>query len=312
MRTSKWNLLGLGCVVLLVLAPSFSAFAALVCNDLGLGADPCDPDAGHDVCEYYGSNYLYRCLYFDASDDTITAISEDEGANGYAVMFGTTTAGDFCCDYTDFAGGETAMHQILINTGDGDDLINLTYDAGVAVFQWNHRSKVYAGDGNDTVYGSDWGEGSGICEWNGALATPCDYIHTGLGEDCVYAGAGDDEIIAANNDDYPDYLDGGDDNDKIWGGAQGDDIVGGGDTDVLRGGGGADTINGNDGMDWILGNDGDDYLYGDAGYDYAVCGGSGADYVDGGSGSNAAICTDTTDATYFCISVVDNCPAPPF
>jgi Ca2+-binding RTX toxin-like protein len=121
---------------------------------------------------------------------------------------------------------------------------------------------IYAGGGNDTIFGS-------------------------MGDDAIRGDDGDDVLSGAGGDDRlfggegADQLFGGDDDDYLSGGVEGETILTGGDWwadkgEYIDGGAGNDEIYGCITNDTLLGGSGDDKLFG----------GEGNDYLDGGSGNN--------------------------
>lgn len=154
---------------------------------------------------------------------------------------------------------------------------------------------VWAGDGNDTVIGSEF----------------ADILDGGLGNDVMYGGAGDDQL---SGDSGSDELHGGSGNDQLSGGYggdwlygdDGDDFLDTGSTDDPYGGGYGGSIDymyGGDGNDWCYGGDGttvgyggygDDHLFGGAGDDIlhggnandSFMGGTGSDVLSGGTGND--------------------------
>ena len=118
---------------------------------------------------------------------------------------------------------------------------------------------IEAGDGDDTIIGSDeFGE----------------MIDGNDGNDTIISGDGDDTI------------DGGDGNDSIIAGAGADRIDGDDGQDTIDGGSGNDTINAGNGNDSVFGSDGDDSIDAGDGSD-TVDGGAGADFVNGSSGTDS-------------------------
>src|SRR5690242_1367024 len=110
------------------------------------------------------------------------------------------------------------LHQIIVNGGEGSDLIGV--DSVIKL-----RTALNGGSGHDVIVG---GGGN-------------DAINGGAGNDSIYGGAGNDILVgAAGNDSL--YGNGG--NDSLVGGA-GDDVlvsVGGGRYDTLEGDGGFDSF----------------------------------------------------------------------
>lgn len=127
---------------------------------------------------------------------------------------------------------------------------------------------IWAGGGNDTVYGSN--------------ANRADRLYGEEGDDWVYGMAGGDFIEGGTGNDH---LDGGDDDDDLFGDSGNDHLDGGTGNDVLHGGGDADRLLGYDGDDQLFGDSGTDTLEGEAGNDL-LDGGDGDDKVDGGDGND--------------------------
>lgn len=149
------------------------------------------------------------------------------------------------------------LNTIVIDAGDGDDVITGSDDFG---------EMIDGDDGNDTITG------------NGGDDT----IDAGNGNDLVTGGAGQDSIIG---DDGQDTIDGGTGNDTIAAGDGQDSVDGGDGDDVINAGDGLDTVNGGAGADNINGMSGTDLLNGDADND-TVFGGSENDIVNGGDGND--------------------------
>jgi Ca2+-binding RTX toxin-like protein len=114
------------------------------------------------------------------------------------------------------------VRRIAIFTGDGDDVITIGPEV--------RSVYVDAGDGNDTIYGSQQG----------------DVLVGGLGKDKIFGSDGDDILV------------GGGGNDSLVGGAGKDDLYGNGGVDTLSGCGGNDRLDGGAGADSINGGPGDD------------------------------------------------------
>jgi Ca2+-binding RTX toxin-like protein len=141
----------------------------------------------------------------------------------------------------------------------------------VFYIQPEEYAPIFAGDGNDTIHGSNHAD-------TVMGHTGYDTIRGYSGADILHGGSGADEIY------------GGDDGDIIFGGLDGDSVYGDAGNDVLWGDGyvdnaGFDTIYGGEGNDTILGQRGADTLYGGAGAD-AINGGSEHDTINGDDGSD--------------------------
>ena len=162
----------------------------------------------------------------------------------------------------------TAIRSIVINGGEGDNVIDLSTLNSVLLDNPNGTSlTVNAGDGNDFVLGS------------------LDLDESILGND------GDDTITSQGGNDT---LDGGNGDDVVNGGAGDDSISGGDGTDLLTGDAGDDTINGGDGNDTINGSTGNDSIFGDDGFDL-INGNTGDDVIEGGSGNDTINGNDGDD-----------------
>lgn len=117
-----------------------------------------------------------------------------------------------------------AVRSIVVNGSAFDNAINL---AGVSTRGFSGldgRIAINGGNGNDTLYGSQFG----------------DRIDGGNGNDRILAGAGNDTVFGGNG---KDFLDGGVGNDSLDGG-NGDD--------TFRGSAGADRFVGGAGFDWVF------------------------------------------------------------
>jgi hypothetical protein len=143
----------------------------------------------------------------------------------------------------------TLGSNIYVHSSAGND--NVTLSSRVT-----HNTIVFAGDGNDCVYG-------------------------GRGDDEIYGGDGCDWLIGGAGDDI---LDGGSGCDFLFGCAGADDLSGGDGTDFLFGGAGSDSLIGGQGNDWLFGGSGDDDLDGGDGTDW-LFGGSGRDSLTRGEHS---------------------------
>jgi VCBS repeat-containing protein len=160
----------------------------------------------------------------------------------------------------------SAVTGIIVNGGTRDNLIDLS---GVSSSDFTALAgvSVDAGDGNDTVFGSDFS----------------DAISGGTGGDSLAGGAGRDTLNGMFGNDT---LAGDDDDDRLLGGAGRDSIDGGAGHDTLRGQGGNDTLSSGDGNDLVDGGEGRDLLYGGAGND-TLLGGEGNDRLLGDAGNDS-------------------------
>ena len=130
------------------------------------------------------------------------------------------------------------LETIIIDTQDGDDVINATaLDAAFALIARgrNGNDTLFGGHGNDILLGED---GRDIIIGNAGN----DFVSGGEGDDILISGDGDDVILGANGNDV---LSGGRGNDILLAGDGNDVMNGGADTDFLDGGAGQDSaING--------------------------------------------------------------------
>lgn len=166
-------------------------------------------------------------------------------------------------------------HPMVIETGDGDDVVVVKRDRllgalitvngtqvgasplnrlltkRITIRTQGGNDKIFveddvpyhltiqAGDGDDSVHGSATAE----------------YIDAGAGNDIVWAGGGDDVVYGGAGDD------------RLFGTGGRDYLDGGSGNDIVRGGVGNDILSGGFGDDDIKGNSGDDVLYLGAGVD---------------------------------------------
>jgi Ca2+-binding RTX toxin-like protein len=210
----------------------------------------------------------------------------------------------------------TGSNDVLVATGKGPDVVNMTGSSGDDVVNVGSGSQiVLAGQGADSVYGGKGPDefiggsgdrqlqqaGSGpatLIGGSGSLdtivggnGTPCDTMGSA---DVLYAGTGDQQWLLAGSG--PETLYGGSGvNDTVTGGSGKDQIFGGsGAAQSLEGGSGSDTITAGTGGDVLRGGTGDDvFKIGLVGND-TVNGGGGHDTVDFSNhflGGNATVTT---------------------
>jgi Ca2+-binding RTX toxin-like protein len=155
------------------------------------------------------------------------------------------------------------MRPLRIETLGGNDTISLQDKWGPVAAE----TRIYAGDGNDTVFG---GTGYDRIDCGGGD----DSVNAGDGKDTIYGNAGDDSLRGGGSadliygNDGADTLRGDAGNDKIHGGANPDRIRGSAGHDDLTGGGSRDHIAGEAGVDLLSGEAGNDACYGGADYDF--------------------------------------------
>jgi hypothetical protein len=181
-------------------------------------------------------------------------------------------------------------NQMIINTGSGDDKVQVSNAAGGALrvivnkvpyaVPAGVQPVIRTGAGNDTVtVDSNVRVNLVILAGDGD-----DKIQGGAGSDTILAGAGNDKVQAGAGDNY---VSGGSGRDYLMGGRGNDTLRGGRGDDVLYGLGGNDRLAGGRGRDYLDGGDGDDRLYGGPGNDI-LFGGRGADRIIGGAGDDLA------------------------
>eukprot|EP01035_Chromulina_nebulosa_P069566 gene69566-biopygen41106 len=173
------------------------------------------------------------------------------------------------------------------NTGQGNDLINLTDPGPPRDFGLLDQRMGFSGGGNDflngnlgndTIFG---GEGNDLIFGEDGD----DFLQDGGGSNMLNGGAGNDTIVARATN----TIDGGAGNDVVGTDSgtfvinlgDGDDLVAvffslASDRATIDGGAGNDTISSGDGADTLTGGVGNDILDGGAGAD-TVAGGAGSD-----------------------------------
>ena len=229
-------------------------------------------------------------LNFNAGSGTVNNVSVRLAGANYTIDDTTTITPGFNCknrvgDLTIVDCVAAGITEVRIWTNDLNDVI----DYLTPTF-----SRLFAGDGNDTVWGGtgmDWLFGG-----NGN-----DYLNAWSGDDQIYWDAGADQLYGGSGWDYVSYedtpyavvldLDGVADD----GGSGEGDLIGS-DVERLQ----ATAFN-----DWIVGNDVDNELFAGGGSDVIVGGGGnddiypdygdgaiGADYISGGIGIDRVFYVD--------------------
>lgn len=178
------------------------------------------------------------------------------------------------------------LETLTIRTGAGNDVVSvppgiadtieLTFDVGrgnnvvafanpdapVMAVSGGDGIRVFAGDGNNTVHGSQGDDriylGGGDNDASGNAGDDL-IITTGSGTNRISGGDGDDTIVTGTGDDY---IDGGRGGDAIRS-FGGDNVLvaGEGDGDVLIGGSGDDTFVGGRGQTDMISGGGSDRVY---------------------------------------------------
>lgn len=236
---------------------------------------------GGMVSEFYQEEYGYASEYTETGLVYLVQPRPSElaetivGGAGNDVIIG---GGWF--DYN--ADGEFSVDELLL---DGNQYSNdprfdpVIYTSEQMYYSPGYHNIVWAGEGDDFVYGAD-------------------------GYDTIGGGDGDDFLYGFGS---ADVIFGGAGNDKIWGGdgdvtslfrMDGNNVV---ITEQLFGGAGNDYIYGEGGVDNIYGGTGSDKIWGGEGDD-SLHGGEGADAFSFGYRSGNDIITDfdvTEDTLYF-------------
>lgn len=178
-------------------------------------------------------------------------------------------------------GGTQQLNQLVIDTGNGDDDVQITQRSGGGLdvsingkpfeitLAAGQELAVRTADGNDIVHAAPDVRVNMTVEGGAGDDT----IVTGAGQDRVTGGDGNDTIATGNGKDY------------VFGGSGDDRIASGADDDTVYGGDGADRILGGDGRDFVNGGRGNDTLDGGRGNDI-LSGGADSDTVRGGEGND--------------------------
>lgn len=162
--------------------------------------------------------------------------------------------------------------------------------------QGTNSDEVYAGDGDDTVFGllgDDFVYGG----------AGNDSLEGGVGNDYMQGDAGNDILVAGDGNDFlrgdagNDLVYGGNGDDTTYGGAGNDQVFGGVGNDQMFGGFGDDTVYGGTGNDTITGSGETDVVYGEDGDDY-IQGATGSDTLFGGAGNDTMLGEEDADDFY--------------
>ncbi len=238
----------------------------------GDGADSITAGSGGDL------------IFSGDGNDTIVG-----GTGGDTIYTGSgndlITAGSGVYQIADGSGADT-IHGGAGGTGTGTEQVYQQQADGswafVSVPGVTTYPMIYAGGGNDLVYGPASGG----------------TIDDEAGNNTVYAGAGNTTIIGGTGDDT---IHGGNGNDLIYASLGNSLIYGGGGNNTIHGGAGDDTIFGGDGLDllgpgsgdglssgsnMIVAGAGNDTIYGDSTGHNTLMGTTGSDTLYAGSGGD--------------------------
>ncbi|MGE0698749.1 MAG: hypothetical protein AB7O57_06610 [Hyphomicrobiaceae bacterium] len=270
-------------------------------NDLVLGGDGIDQifgDAGNDtIYGGAGDDHIYSrevgdTDVLDGGDGRdFLHLARLSLTTGLDLVLGDPAEQVTLPDGTTFVGFEAFM----IDAGTGDDTLTGTAFSAGSYYSFDGGpgndsltaavgdSRLYGGDGNDTLTGfycyGEWGNDTIIAAAGGA-----DYVAQG--------GEGDDYIdmsAASPGALHNIYADSG--NDTIIGSAGADVIrCGWNGSGLVDGGGGDDNLLGDNGNDTLIGGANNDYLYGGQGDDLFIASGAldGVDLLLGLQGINTA------------------------
>lgn len=175
------------------------------------------------------------------------------------------------------------------NTISSDPLVDpIAYSAEELLLSPGFNNIIWAGTGNDTVYGANGfdtiGGGSGNDQLYGFGGV--DVIYGGAGNDTIQGGEGDPEFFHRLMEGQSFTL-----VETLYGGSGNDHVFGEGGVDHIFGGAGRDYLYGGAGDDQLRGGDGDDVLDGGEGTD-TLTGGAGADRFDYSDGDGTMYVTD--------------------
>ncbi|UTW56213.1 hypothetical protein [Kordiimonas sp. SCSIO 12610] len=148
-----------------------------------------------------------------------------------------------------------AGNDTLIGGAFNDLIDNGVFDTGEAVVNSLEANTIYAGTGNDLIFGAAGGD-----ELGGGAGD--DTINAGAGDDVLFGGRGDVDDTGLN-----DVIDAGSGNDQVFASGGNDSVIGGSGNDSLFSGSGSDTVDGGIGNDSIFGGAGDDFFTGGSGND---------------------------------------------
>ena len=258
-------------------------------------------DDPHDIVHVHGTdvpNQQYPAV--DKKDVLQIRLHVVENSASFRLWLNADPDGEPSEEYA-----ETDVSQFDVRTHDGNDEV-LTPALGdakqfsaIEAAMW-----VFAGEGDDLVYGGDAQDLNDPPEqWQmDVLPVVRDRLYGGPGNDAISGGLGPDAIYGEDGNDAleggasrdwihgglaDDRIEGWSERDFLWG-DEGNDIITGGlddsvgldDRDIIWGGAGDDRIDGWKGNDEIYGNAGNDEIYGGKGDDY-ISGGAGHDNLFG-------------------------------
>jgi len=205
----------------------------------------------NSVCETdpSGSPVTFICNVSGSTSSAHATMVEDYSTSSAYEAWGDVSGVDFCC--VSDSNAVPTFFEIL-GSGESDTLgfsfqsrtYNLKPHNGVAITAY-----AYAGEGDDTIYGSDYADADYV-----------EYLHGEDGNDTIRAYAGADYLYGEADEDLllcgegNDHALGGDDNDDIGGGDGDDDLRGEAGQDRVKGDGGDDTIDGGTEGDILCGN----------------------------------------------------------
>ncbi|WP_068148818.1 calcium-binding protein [Kordiimonas lipolytica] len=245
-------------------------------NDTVSGGAGADSILGGDGADVLRGNAGGDTINGGDGNDVIWAGAGDNGHDRFWGGNGADTIGGGAG--SDLIVGEAGPDVLFGGTG-YDTLVGGEWD-GSAGFADTSSNSIWAGEGNDVVYGASAADqlGGGDGDDYIAGAGGNDIIYAGrTGDDTLDGGAGDDIIFGGRDDDV---VRGGDGDDELYGGRLHDVVEGGAGNDSIYGGTGNDTLTGGEGDDIIL--PGNNSLSGAVDYDLLIfAAGHGSDIVSG-------------------------------
>ena len=247
------------------------------------GNDSLDGGAGFDEIIWTGTGSGIDVI-LPATGSASVVITTSNLANTISVE----KAGKFLrvAEGADSITTSLTVNSVTINTGDGNDTINVQSLNGINLLNVSINGQA----GNDTITGT--GSSVGLLRIVMDGGDDNDAISGTLGNDIIRGGDGNDIVNGSGGNDTidggfgNDLLNGEEDRDSIDGGVGNDTIFGGDGNDVARGGFGNDFINGDSGNDDVRGGEGDDVVVGSFGND-VLRGDNGKDSLFGGTGNDS-------------------------
>ncbi len=231
-----------------------------------------------------GEDLILEIAYFDEPHPRFFAENLIGGAGDDLIIGGSWDDENDDGAYQNV--GEPVWSEFILDGGDSGESTELDPFTGEALsaearLVLGFNNVVWAGEGDDTVFGADGYDtiGGGVGD---------DVLYGFDGADVIFGGAGDDIIHGGEGETLTLHREAGDPliiSQKLYGGMGNDTIYGGAEFDMIYGGAGADQIEGGDGGDQLYGGNGDDTINGGMGGDILQTGG-GDNSLTGGEGED--------------------------